>query len=436
MAKTTTEQAKEIAKVTTEKTANQLGKNANELWDDNPVKWWSNILSNANTADTYFNNLTDMFLAPRIRAKIFNNPMSKYKSGDMPLGFGSSEVYINPQSGRYYAINPEETQPGDVYYPGNTYTEGVIINGEGANNQQDVITTVKDGYDQINASINRNKHILLDKLPDMKQVFFRVNYGRQYQRTYSGVSLTKLVTTWDDYGNLIDAIVRDISSSVNIDELKNFRKLWTDGFNQGLIPIYPLNSLATESDAKTLLQYARQFYTDFTYPSEYYSLWNGINPRNPITTWSDESEISIIMTSQANAVVDVQALASAFNLEYAKFIGKQTVIDYLDNDRNVKAIMFDDHVIHWEMVLDQSGEFYNPAGSKLNIFRNIQASMALNPFANCVAFTTNTFSPLETEPEDWATAVGKYFVKTESGLYVGIKGANETFIADTFYVIG
>ena len=62
--------------------------------------------------------------------------------------------------------------------------------------------------------------------------------------------------------------------------------------------------------------------------------------------------------------------------------------------------------------------------------------MALNAFANIVAFTTNTFTLVSEEPADWATAVGKYYTKNEAGLYIGIKGADETFVADTFYVIG
>lgn len=435
MAKTTAEQAKDIALKVTNATEKGLNKSEGSLWSDNPVQWWSNIMSNANTADTFFNNLTDLIISVRTRALDFDSPIKNFKSGDMPLGFGSTEIYINPQSGRYFAINPEETTTGNVYYPGVSYSDGVIVNGIGAN-QLSVTTTVKDGYDQVNAAVNTNKHILLDKLPDVKQIFFRVNYGRQYQRTYSSDALTKLVPTWDAFGEFIDDVSRDINASKNIDEYNNFRALFTDAINYGLIPIYPLTALATESDAKTMLQYARMYHTNFKFPSENYSLWNGMNPANPIKTWCKDDDINIILTSETSAVVDVQALSAAFNLEYAKFTGKQTTVDFLDNDRKVKAIMFDAHVIHWENVLDQSGEFYNPAGVKLNLFRNVQASMALNPFANIVAFTTNTFTLVSEEPADWTTAVGKYYTKNEAGLYIGIKGADETFVADTFYVIG
>lgn len=436
MKKTTAQQARDIAYSVTEQVMKNRGGQITETWNENPTIWWENIYSHAALTNEYFQTLIDTFIYMRIQANDFENPLAQYKSGDLPLGFGETEIYINPQTGRYFAVNPEQSTTDDVYYPGKNYTTKTT-NGSGAN-ANGLTTTILDGVGQTNASINRNQHIMLDKLPDIKQVFFRVNYGRQYQRTYAGSEIMKTVETWENYAKFIDGIARDINASLQIDEYRAMRDLFAQAMDRGIIPIYPITGLANESDAKTLLQYARQFHTDFQFPSEQFSSWNVMNPGNAITTWSKPDNISILLTSQTVAVVDVQALASAFNLEYSNFIGKRTLVDYIDSARKVKAIMFDDFAINCKDVLDQIGEFYNSAGAKLNIFRNKQAIMALNPFANMVAFTTNTFTAVtgDSAPADWSTAVGKYYTRSDAGTYTAINGANTTYVSGDFYVIG
>lgn len=433
--KTTAQQARDIARQCTQSAVRSQGGQINDVWNENPTIWWSNVYSSAALTNEYFNALVNTIVSQRIRANDFVNPLAQYKSGDMPLGFGSTEIYFNPQKGRYFAINPEETKSDGVYYPGKNYDENVIHNGSGAN-ASGLNTTVKDGVGEVNASVNRNEHLLMDKLPDVRQIFFRVNYGRQYQRTYSPVDLQKAATTWDSYAKFLDGIPRDINNSVEIDDYEAMRGLFTTAVDRGLIPIYPISGLATEADAKTLLQLTRQFHTDFQFPSEQYSGWNVANPGNPIKTWSKPDTISILLTSQATSVVDVQALASAFNLEYANFVGKRQLVDYVDADRKVKAIIFDDFMIHVEDIMDQTGNFYNPSTSKDNIFRNKQSIMSLNPFANAVAFTTATFEAVTgSQPADWTTAVGKYYRKSEAGTYIAVVGANTTYVSGDFYSI-
>ena len=436
MKKTTAQQARDIAYSVTEQVMKNRGGQITETWNENPTIWWENIYSHAALTNEYFQTLVDTFIYMRIQANDFENPLAQYKSGELPLGFGETEIYINPQTGRYFAVNPEQSTTDSVYYPGQNYTTKET-NGKGAN-ANGLVTTILDGVGQTNESINRNQHIMLDKLPDIKQVFFRVNYGRQYQRTYAGSEIMKTIETWENYAQFIDGIARDINASLQIDEYRAMRDLFSQAMDRGIIPIYPITGLANESDAKTLLQYARQFHTDFQFPSEQFSSWNVMNPGNTITTWSKPDNISILLTSQTVAVVDVQALASAFNLEYSNFIGKRTLVDYIDSARKVKAIMFDDFAINCKDVLDQIGEFYNPSGAKLNIFRNKQSIMALNPFANMVAFTTNTFTSVtgDAAPADWSTAVGKYYKRSDAGTYTAINGTNTTYVSGDFYVIG
>ena len=243
MVKTTAQQARDIAYQTTKHIMEARGGQITDVWNENPTIWWENIFSKASLTNDYFQTLVDTIIDQKIRSTEFTNPLAQYKSGEMPLGFGSTEIYFNPQKGRYFAINPETTKGGDVFYPGYSYGDGVVTNGEGLNASFSTMTTVKDGVGEVNASVNRNEHILLDKLPDIKQIFFRVNYGRQYQRTYSAIELNKVSATWEAHAGFIDGIVRDIDASVQIDEYDAMRGLFATGVEKGLIPIYPLTGL-------------------------------------------------------------------------------------------------------------------------------------------------------------------------------------------------
>lgn len=397
MANITSMDAQAIAATLTE----QLGKP--ELISDSAPMWWNGISRSAITMNQYFETLVDVIISQKIVSKSFNNPLERFKKSNLPLGFGESEMYFNPQTGRYFAVNVETSYPGSI------------------------TTTVNDGVGETNQSINENGHVLVDKVPDIKQVFYKVNYGRQYQRTYSALELQKVATSWESYAAFIEGVARDINASANIDEYRAMRDLLTNGVANSLIPQLPIQAVSDEATAKALLVEARSLYGAFQLPSDLYNGWNMNHAEGDrITTWTEPGAISIALTNRSNAVIDVQALAAAFNMDKADFIGKKFLVDSLDADGDVQAIIFDDALIHVQDVFNQTGQFYNTATAKENIFLNKQSIMGLCPFANAVAITTATFTLLEEAPADWATKYMNYFVKNAAGLYVAVQGVESS----------
>ena len=121
-------------------------------------------------------------------------------------------------------------------------------------------------------------------------------------------------------------------------------------------------------------------------------------------------------------------------MDKADFIGKKFLVDSLDADGKIQAIIFDDALVHVTDVFNQTGQIYNPATAKENIFLNKQAIMALCPFANAVAITTATFTVVSEQPADWATNYNDYFVKNDAGLYIAVQGVVDggAVVAPTF----
>lgn len=369
-----------IAKGIAKQITKAIGQQAN--WSDNPAQWWSNMFSNANTINSFFTELTNVIISQRIKSESFDNPLAQYKSGQLPLGLGEQEIYFNPQTGRDFRTKVDDESTG--------------------------VTSWRDDNDDHNF----NSRLFFDVLPDVKKVFFRVNYGKQYKRTYSDIELNNTMTTWDSLGEFIDAVARDLNASAEIEEYETMRDLFAVGYSNNFIPQQPITAITDQSTAQAFLVKARQYFGDFKFPSAQFSPWNAKNPEAIIKTWSKPENISIIMTNATAAVVDVYALAAAFNLEYAKLIGKIQLVDKLDANGKIAAVLFDDSFIHVQPKVEMAGSFFNPDTVKQNFYLTKTAIMSLDPFANAVVFTTNTFTDLTEAPENWSTNYTDYYKKT------------------------
>lgn len=376
MAKTTGKIAKALAKQLTDSIGQQAA------WSDSPSQWWSNIFTNANNVNAFFNALTDVIISQRIKSESFDNPLEQYKSGQLPLGLGEAEIYFNPQNGRDFRTKVDDQNVG------------------------------VNSWEDNNDDHNFNSRLFFDKLPDVKEVFFRVNYGKQYKRTYSDIELNNTMTTWDAVGQFIDAISRDLVASANIEEFDTMRNLFAVGYTNNFVPIQPISAITDKATAEAFLVKAREYFTSFQFPSEQFSPWNAKNPEALIKTWSKKDRISIIMSAATAAVVDVYALAAAFNMDKADFLGKVTVVDKLDREGKIAAVMFDDTYIHVQPKVEMTGSFFNPDTVKQNFYLTKTAIMSLDPFANAVAFTTDTFTDLTQVPANWSTTYTDYYKKT------------------------
>ena len=382
----------------------QISDHIGATWSDSPAQWWSNIFNNAQTINSFFTELVNVIIEQRIKADSFENPLNRYKSGELPLGLGDTVIYFNPQTGRDFTTKPDDMQNHIVNWKDN------------------------------NAARNRNYGIFLDVLPDVKQVFFRLNFGKQYKLTYSDIELNNVMTTWNSVGEFIDAISRNLTASANIEEYQAMRDLFANGYEQGFIPIQPISEITDQATGDAFLVQARKYYNQFKFPSENYTGWNAKNPEAKVKTWTNPEKISIVLTPQTSAVVDVMSLSKAFNMDKADMIGRTQIVDTLDENGKVAAILFDDALLHVRPKVEQFGAFFNPDTIKQSIYLTRTGIMALDPFANAVAFTTDTFTALAEQPDDWATDYTNYYVKVGT-TYTRLGEYSEApeFAAGTYY---
>ena len=390
MQKTTGDIAKKIAQQITK----SIG--ADSAWSDNANTWISNILSDSDMANSFFAGLTNTIVKQQILSRFFNNPLERFKTGERPYGVAESEFYINPQTGETFLFPEADT-----------------------------------------AGTGNNAELFKDRLPDIKQIFYKKNYGKKYKKTYNDVQLINIVQTWDDLGRLIDAISRSLVSDANIEEFDTMKAIMTAGFNNGDMVTMSISDITDKATAEAFLVKAREKFLSFQFPSDEYNTWTD-SAAHKVKTWSDADSISIILTAKTSAVVDVYALAAAFNIDKAEIMGKVFVVDKIDDAGKVNAILFDDSKLHFEKVLERAYSFFNPDSCSINFYYYRQAILALDPFANCIAFTSYTYTELTgaEAPADWATNYNDYFTKSGVSGDAYIKNnfdAAPVYAANTYY---
>lgn len=363
-------------------------------WNDNAHTWIANILSDPDMTNNFFTGLTNTIIKQRVISHMFNNPLERFKTGQLPYGLAESDFYINPQTGETFLF-PESDEAGT----------------------------------------GANADLLKDKLPDIKQVFYKKNYGKKYKKTYTDVQIVNLVNSWDDFGNLVDAIARSLVSDANIEEFDTMKALVTSGFNNGDIVTVEAPAVTDKATAEDFLVKARELFLSFQFPSTNYNAWTD-NQNHKVKTWSDSDNISIIISASASSKIDVYALAAAFNIDKADIMGKVLVVDRIDDANKVQAVIFDDTFLHFSQVLERTYSFFNPDTTKLSFYYYRQSVLALCPFANAVALTSYKYTLTASQPADWATNWKDYFTKggTTGNTYIkNNQSTAPTWAANTYY---
>ena len=243
-------------------------------------------------------------------------------------------------------------------------------------------------------------------LPDVKSAFHIMNWRVQYPVTIQDQDLYQAFTSMDGVTNLIETIVKQVYTAAEYDEYLLFKYLIIKAVTKG--KMYP-KSVGDGTDIKDAVKAFRAMSNQLTFMSKEYDE-AGVRNNTP-----RERQI-IFMDSQYNATIDVDVLASAFNMDKATLYGQLYLIDSFttfDNERfaeimeqsdmieevtaeelalmaNVKAVLVDED---WFQVYDNNAKFtekYVASGMYWNYFYNVWKTVSTSPFANAVVFALSS----------------------------------------------
>lgn len=245
------------------------------------------------------------------------------------------------------------------------------------------------------------------EIPDVRTAFHVINYQKFYKVTISDRQLRKAFLNYAGIIVLIADITEQIYTAHNYDEFLVTKYMLARAMLSGYIHAEQISPITNES-IKDVVSSVKAISNKFEFMS---SAYNYANVKNH----SLKNEQYFIVNSEFDAKMDVEVLASAFNMSKAEFLGNRILIDdfseldikrlneLMKDDKNyveissdelsalkqIPILLIDKDFIQIYDNLLQFTEQYNSQGLYWNYFYHVWKIFSYSPFANACLFVPN-----------------------------------------------
>lgn len=300
-----------------------------------------------------------------ITSKMWNNPWSVFKKGYLEFGETVEEIFVN--IAKPHSFDPQTAE----------------------------------------------KEVYKRELPDVRAAFHTMNFQKFYKVTISNDQLRQAFLSWQGITDLIAKIVDSLYTGMQYDEWCTMkymvaREILNGGFYLQDSPDISGDNL-TEGNLKKMIAGLRA-------QSSKLEILNHIYNRAQVMTASPRNDQFVIIDADLEGAVDVEVLASAFNMGRADFIGHLIVVDsFSEHDTERLAELFGDDPSYvpfteqellalqsvnatvvdrdWWMIFDNYQQFtqnYNGQGLYWQYFYHSWKTFSASPFANAIVFASGT----------------------------------------------
>lgn len=309
------------------------------------------ILTVPEVYNEFCDSLVNRIVYTQFQIKSFRNPLVVLEGDRIPLGYAGQEVYINPQKGRTY-------NAADF--------AGLLINYES----------------------------------DVKVQYMAINSDIQYPVTFSRQQLKKAFVSWGDLETFIDGLSNALYNGAFIDEFRFTKLIVTDAYKDNKAQIISnLSAVSSADTAKAFVEKCRELFLNFQLPSTQYNAWAKVGGEGkPVTTWTNPEDIVMLVRNDIRAKLDVEVLASAFNMDKTTLMGNIITVDNFDAYDDDGTKIFDGSAIlggifdkSWFRIKRQDmfmDSFYNPNNRSIQYYLNVVKMYNYSLFANGVILAT------------------------------------------------
>ena len=289
----------------------------------------------------------------------FNSPLKMFYKGWMEFGDTIEDVYIQPIKGFLYEGEVPNDNPGDLWQ------------------------TFK---------------------PDVDVVFYKINRETVYPVTVNDRVLRRAFMSYRELDKFMSGIMRQLYNGDEIDDFSLTMKLLGNYANVNGNNLYyqiPVNEVTDETSAKTLVKAVRSVVKTMRFPSRQYNAKGVMN-------WVRPEDLYLLVTPEVNAVLDVDVLAKAFNMDKAEFMGNVVEVPGFPGMDGTVALLVDKAFFQiYDTYKNILSTGINARHLTTNYYYHHQGIMAVSPFYNAVAFTTNEFVAPTTVTISGANSVTK-----------------------------
>lgn len=217
------------------------------------------------------------------------------------------------------------------------------------------------------------------EMPDVQSIFHKIDYKNLFKVTVQRRDLERAFLSADGVYNLVSDIVSSLYSGMEYDEFITMKQLIVEYAKKGLF--YEVEIPAVTADnMRSIISTVKGYSNKFTFMSTQYNAMN-------VPTYSDRSSQIIFIDSDFDALMDVEVLAAAFNMDKAEFMGRRILIDNFGELTGAKLLLCDESFFQIYDVLMQFESVRNPEGLYWNYFLHKWTVFSVSRFANAVLFT-------------------------------------------------
>ena len=318
------------------------------------------IMDNPQLQNEFLNALVNRIGRVLITSKMYDNPWAMFKKGLLEFGETIEEIFVN--IAKPYQFDPSVAET----------------------------------------------NLFRREIPDVRSAFHIMNYQKYYKATIQNDQLRQAFLSWEGITDLIGKIVDAMYTGANYDEFLTMKYMLAKHILNG--NMYPVTvKTVSSANMKDIVATIKGVSNDMEFLSSKYNI-SGVKTHTPKT------DQYFLVNSQFDATMDVEVLASAFNMDKAEFLGRRVLVDSfgsLDKDR-LDELFADDATYteisdaelealdaipciivdkDWFMIFDNFYNFteqYNGEGLYWNYWYHVWKTFSISPFHNNALFIPGT----------------------------------------------
>ena len=311
----------------------------------------ASIVADQTVANEFMSRLIKRIVYTQVENKVYRNKLRMLEGDRMPLGAIGQEIYINPAKGRMFNVDD---------------FAGLLAK-----------------YDV-----------------DMKVQYPEVNIDIQYPATITREKLRNAFVSWGALNDFISGISNSLYNGAYIDEYRFTKNLVGNAYRTNSVQMTTVSAVSDESTAKAFVKALRNAYLDFQEPSSRNNAWAKVGGYGKeVITWSNPEDIVLLVRNDILTNVDVDVLASAFNLSRTDFLGRVIGVDNFDKYDEEGTKTFDGSAIlaliadkSWFRIKSQDmamDEWYNPNNRTWQLYLNNVKMFAYSVYSNAQLIVTS-----------------------------------------------
>lgn len=234
-----------------------------------------------------------------------------------------------------------------------------------------------------------------DMSDKVKVAYFSENYRHKYKITISDEQLKGAFRDANGLQNLINMILITPINSKEFDQYLLCKQALCNAEIQSET-ISGYDTMDEGKQAKVLTKKVRTYVEKFKFMSDNFNA-GGVH------TFTRPEDIVVFVTPETKALLDVELLASSFNMDKAKLIARIVTIDSftklndttsenkgdVEEDAKCLAVVADKKLIQNYGTLNTSESIRNPEGLETNSFYHDWGLIAVCPYVNAIKLMSN-----------------------------------------------